>query len=151
MLVSSSFFFSFLFFLFCFLLLFDKLVGNVQHWTLQHLLNAILVIKNVLFSGHFTKMCSTKFPPATMKASSKTACHKIQWLQFTIRNITRFQSWHSSKHFQIPIALAIWTLQFWFGTNYNFGVASIAICERGFKKKFKESLSEVCSLWSPSH
>ena len=25
--------------------------------------------------GHFTKMCSTKFPPFTVKASPKFACH----------------------------------------------------------------------------
>ena len=40
---------------------------------------------------HFTKMCSAKFPPFTVKVSPKIACHAIQWLQFANRNIVGFQ------------------------------------------------------------
>ena len=80
-------------------------------------------------------MCSAKFPPFTVKASPKTACHKIQWLQFANRNIVGLQSWHSSRHFQIPITLAISTLQLRLGIDCNFGLASTAICECGFSKQ----------------
>jgi hypothetical protein len=41
-----------------------------------------------------------------VEASPKMACRKIQWLQFANRNIVGFQSWHSIRHFQIPITLA---------------------------------------------
>ena len=84
---------------------------------------------------HFTKMCSAKFPPVTEKASPKTTCHIMQWLQFANKKIVGIQSWHSSKHFQIPIiTLAIETLQLRLGTNCNLGLASTTICERGFSK-----------------
>lgn len=48
--------------------------------------------------------------------STKIACHTIQWLQFAIRHIGELQSWHSSRHFRIPIAPAISTLQLGLGT-----------------------------------
>ena len=79
-------------------------------------------------------MCSAMFPPFTMKASPKTACHNIQWLQFVNRNIVGLQYCHSSRHFQIPITLAISTLQLGFNAHRNFGLASTTICERGFSK-----------------
>ena len=79
-------------------------------------------------------MCSAKFPPFTVKASAKTACHKIQWLQFVGRNIAGLQSGHSRRHIQIPITLANLTLQLWLGINCNFGLASTTIRERGFPK-----------------
>ena len=67
-----------------------------------------------LYWGHFTKMCSAKFSPCTVEASPKIACHKIQ--HFVNSNLVGLQSWHSSRHFQIPITLAIssrhW-LQLW--------------------------------------
>ena len=87
--------------------------------------------------GHFTKMCFAKFPTWTfiVKASPKIVCHKIQWLQFANKGIGGFQSWHFSKHFQIPTTLAISTLQLWLGTDCNFDLASTAICECGFSKQ----------------
>ena len=57
----------------------------------------------LFFKGHFTKMCSAKFPPFTVKASPKIACHKI--LQLVDRNIVGLRSWHSSRYFQIPNTL----------------------------------------------
>ena len=69
-----------------------------------------------------------------MKATRKTTCHKIKWLQFANRNRAGLQSWHSSMHFQISITLAILTLQLTLRTNCNFGSASTPICERGFSK-----------------
>ena len=60
--------------------------------------------------GNFTKMCHAKFPPVTLKASPKIACHKIQWLQFANRNIARLRSRHSGKHSQNPITTAISTM-----------------------------------------
>ena len=56
---------------------------------------------------HKNVLC--KFSLVTMKVSPKTACHKTQWLQFANGNIVGFQSWHSSRHFQIPITPAIST------------------------------------------
>jgi hypothetical protein len=53
--------------------------------------------KNVLYK------VSTSHSESHKIASPKIACHKIQWLQFANRNIGGLQSWHSSKHFQIPI------------------------------------------------
>ena len=50
--------------------------------------------KSFLFVGHFTKLCSAKFPPFTVKASPKTAYCKIRWLQFANRDNIRLQSWH---------------------------------------------------------
>jgi len=85
--------------------------------------------------GHFTKMCFAKFPSFRVKAFPRTACHKIHWLQFAYRDIGRLQSWHFSKHFQIPITPKILTLQLWLGTDCNFGLASTTICERGFSKQ----------------
>ena len=67
-------------------------------------------------------MCSAKFPLFIMKTSSKIACHKI--LHFPNKNIVGLQSWHSSRHFQIPITPAISILQLRLGTNYNFGLAT---------------------------
>ena len=75
---------------------------------------------------HFTKMCFVKFLQATMKASPKTACHKIQCLQFANKNITGLQSWHSNRHFQISITPAISTLQLRL-EKHNY------ICEHGFE------------------
>ena len=95
----------------------------------------IFLLFSFFLFGHFTQMCFAKFPPFTVKASPKIACHKILWLQFASRNIAGLQSWHSSKFFQIPINLAILTLQLWLGTDYNFDFASIAIWERGFSKQ----------------
>jgi hypothetical protein len=98
-------------------------IAIVQNWKSSTLANAILAVKEVIMflililirllggAGHFTKMCSTKFSPITMKASPKIACHKIQWLQLENKNIIRLQSWHSSKHFQIPIIPTILTLE----------------------------------------
>jgi hypothetical protein len=80
-------------------------------------------------------MYSAKFSPFTMKASLRTAYHKIQWQQFANKNIIGFQSWHSSINFQIPITLAISTLQLRVDTTYNFSLASTTICERGFSKQ----------------
>ena len=88
------------------------------------------LLRKFIFWGHFTKMCSAKFPPFTMKASPKTAYHKIQWLQFANRIIVV-----TSIHFQIPVTPAISTLQLRLGPNCNFGLASTAICERGFSKR----------------
>ena len=79
-------------------------------------------------------MCFAKFPLVTMKASSKFVCHKIQWLQFANKNCVGRKSWHSSRHFQIPITLAILTLQLRLRIDYNFGLANTTICERGFSK-----------------
>ena len=42
--------------------------------------------KSFSFLGRFTKMCSTKFPLFTVKASPKNVCHQIQWLHFLNRN-----------------------------------------------------------------
>ena len=63
--------------------------------------------KSFLFFGHFTKMCSAKFPPIIWRPLQKHACHKVQWLQFANRTTNGLQSWHSSIHFQIQITLAI--------------------------------------------
>ena len=90
---------------------------------------------SILLKIYFAKMCSTQFPPFTVKASPKSVCHKMQWLQFANRNTTGLQSWHSSKHFQIPITLAISTLQLRLNIDCNFGLASTTICERGFSKQ----------------
>jgi hypothetical protein len=79
--------------------------------------------------GHFTKLCSAKFSTFTVKAFPRLACHKIQWLQFANRNVIDFQSWHSSRHFQIPITLAISTQHY-----CNCGLASTTICKRGSSK-----------------
>jgi len=65
--------------------------------------------KNLLFcfvSGALHKNVLCKVPRFTRKAS-QSACHKIQWLQFAHRNIVGLQSWHSIKHFQIPITHVI--------------------------------------------
>ena len=86
------------------------------------------------FWGHFTKTCSAKFPPFTVKASPKSAFHKIQWLQFVNRNMVGVQSRHSSIHFQIIITPVILTMEFQHGTVYNFDLASTTICECGFSK-----------------
>ena len=75
--------------------------------------------RGCFFWGTFTKMCSARFPLVTVKASAKLSCHKIQWLQFAKRNIVGLPSWHSSRHFQIPITLAF----FWL---YNFNSALTA-------------------------
>ena len=91
--------------------------------------------KKFYFLGHLTKMRSAKFSPFIVKASPKTAHHKIQWLQFANSNIAGLQSWHSSRHFQIPITPAILTLQLWLGIDCNFSLASTTICERGFSKQ----------------
>ena len=116
------------------------MIHNVQYWSLQHMSNAIFFRQISSLFEHFTKMCSTKFPPFSVKASPKTAYHKIQWLQFANRNIVGLQSWHSSRHFQIPITIAILTLQLRLGTNCNFGLANTTICERGmFKQDWVES------------
>ena len=81
-------------------------------------------------------MCSVKFSPFTLNASLKSTCHKIQWLQFANENIVgRQSSRHSSKHFQIPVTIAISTLQLRLNTNYNFGLASTTICEHRFSKQ----------------
>ena len=58
------------------------------------------------------------------RSCQKIACHKIQWLQFVKRIIVGLQSWHFSKHFQIPIIPAISTLQLPLGTHFNFSLAS---------------------------
>ena len=100
---------------------------NVQYWSLQDLSNAILAVKEVFFlggGGHFTKMCSAKFAPVTMKASPKNACHKIRWLQCANWNMVGLQSWHSGKHFQIPTTHAISTLQPQLDIDYNFSLAT---------------------------
>ena len=81
--------------------------------------SVILAVKKVfVFWGHFTKACSAKSPPFTVKAFQKTACHKIQWLQFVTRNIAGPQPWYSRKHFRIPV-----TLQF---GHCNFDLALTA-------------------------
>ena len=80
-------------------------------------------------------MCSAKFPSINVKASSKIVCHKIQWLQFSNKNIVGLQSWHFDRNFQITITFAILTLQLQLGTDCNFGLASIAICECRFSKQ----------------
>ena len=90
----------------------------------------VCVFHFLFILGHFTKMCSANFPPVTVKASPKTACHKIQWLQFANRNVVGLRSWHSSGHFQIPITPAISTRH----TNCNFNLTSTTICENGFSK-----------------
>ena len=90
--------------------------------------------KKFVFWGQFTKMCSTKFPPIIVKASTKNAYHKIPCLQFANRNIARLQSWHSGIHFQILITPTISTLQLWLGIDCNFGLASTTKCECGFSK-----------------
>ena len=81
--------------------------------------------------GTSQKCALQSFPPVIVKASPKTACHKIQCLQFANKNTAGLQSWHSSIHFQIPITPTILTLQLQLGTNgmvwhttswhYNFG------------------------------
>ena len=91
-------------------------------------------LSNFFLGGHFTVICYAKFPPFTMKASPKTACQELQWLQFANRNIVGFQSWDSSTLFQIPITPTISALQLRLGTNCNFGLASTTIYERGFSK-----------------
>ena len=96
--------------------------------------------------GQFTKLCFAKFPPFIVKASPKTACHKIQWLQFVNRNIARLQSWHSSRHFQNPITPTISTQQLWLRTDYNFGLASTTICEHGFSKQIWMKSDHKCRL-----
>ena len=104
-----------------------------QYWSLQCMSNATLVVINVLlFWGHTTKMYYAKCLPFVVKASPRTAHHKIQWLQFVIRNIVGLQSWHSSIHFQIPITPATSTVQLRLGTNCSFGLAITTVCERGF-------------------
>ena len=121
--------------------------------SLQHLSNAILAVKEVFLflvflililikflgggGGYFTKMCSTKFSLITVNASPKIACHKIQWLQLANRKIIRFQSWHSGKHFQIPITLAISTMEW---QQLRLGKPNIR--ERGFPH------SESSEEWS---
>ena len=80
--------------------------------------------KNVLYKV-FTLHC---------EGLTKTARHKIQWLQFVNRNIVGLQSWHSSRHFQIPITLAISILQLQLDIDCKFGLANTIICERGFSK-----------------
>ena len=108
----------------------------VQYWSLQHLSNAILAVKEVFLGGGlFTNLCSAKFALVTMKASPKIASHKIQWLQSANWNIARLQSWHSIKHFQIQITPAISTLQLCLGIDCNYGLASTTICEHGFSKQ----------------
>ena len=82
--------------------------------------------------GHFTKMCSIKFPPIIVKSSPTIIYHKIQWLQFANRNIAGLRSLHSSKHFQIPITPVISFLQLRIDIDCYFGLASTTICERGF-------------------
>ena len=126
------------------------LVSSVQYWNLQCLSNAILAIKKVfMFWGHFTKMCCTKFPPFTMKASLKTACHKIQWVQFVNRNTVGLQSWHSSRHFQILVTPTILTLQLRVNTNYNFCLANTTICARGFSKcNYFSNMIRLVNLWN---
>ena len=91
--------------------------------------------RSYLFLGHFTNMCYAKFSPVIVKASPKTNCHKIQWLQFANRNIFGLLYWHSNSHFQIPIVPAISTMWLWLGTNCNLGLASTTLCERGFSKQ----------------
>ena len=80
----------------------------------------------------FTKMCYAKFPPIIVKASPQIVYHKIQWLHFANKNIVGLQSWHSSRHFQIPVTRAISPLQLQHDTDCNSGLASTTICERGF-------------------
>ena len=105
--------------------------ASVQNWSLQRLSNAILAVKKVLlFPGHFTKMCFVEFPPFTVKAYPKTACHKIQWLQFLNRNIVGLQSRHSSKHSQISMTPAISTMHW---LQLRLGNCTTT-CERGFSK-----------------
>ena len=67
---------------------------------------------------------------------SKNSLSQIQWLQFANKDIFGFQSWHSSRHFQIPITTAISTMQLRLGTDCNFGLASTTVYERGFSKQF---------------
>ena len=96
----------------------------------SHLSNAILAVKEgVCFclALHKNVLCKVKTFP-------KIACHKIQWLQFANKDVVGLQSWHSSRHFQILITLAISTLQLRLGTDYNFGLASTTTCEHGFSK-----------------
>ena len=111
-------------------------VGNFKYWSLQHLSNATFGHHKIfLLLGHFTKMCYAKFPPVIKKASPKTNCHKIQWLQFANRNIVGLLSWHSSSHFQILINPAILTMWLQLNTNCNFGLTSTSLCERRFSKQ----------------
>ena len=82
-----------------------------------------------------TEMCSAKFSPFTMKASPKTAYHKMWWLQFTNKNmIARLYSWDSIMHFHILTTPTISTMQLPLGTDCNFSLASTTICESGFSK-----------------
>ena len=93
------------------------LVHNVQHWSLKRLSNANLVVKYFCFvfcTGGTSQKCALQsFHPAQWRPP-KIACHKIQ--HFVNSNLVGLQSWHSSRHFQIPITLAIssrhW-LQLW--------------------------------------
>ena len=85
-------------------------------------------------STHVAKMCSAKFSPFKVKASPKTASHKIHWLQFVNNSLIGLRYWHSSIHFQIPMTSALSTTQLRLGTDCNFGFASTTICERGFFK-----------------
>ena len=54
-----------------------------------------------LWALHKNVLC--KVPLVIVKASP---CHKIHWLQVANKTIVGLQSWHSSKHFQIPTTLA---------------------------------------------
>ena len=94
-----------------------------KYWSLQHLSNAILVIKESILFVCFTTMCYAKFPLVTAKASQKITYHTIHWLQFAQWKIGGFQSWHSNIHFQIPITPAILTLHLRVDTACNFGLA----------------------------
>ena len=85
--------------------------------------------------GHFTKMCSAKFPLVKLKASPETTYHKIPCLQFANKNIVGLQSWHSSRHFQIPITPTISHLELWLNIKCNFSLASTTTCEHGFSKQ----------------
>jgi hypothetical protein len=97
--------------------------------------SSFLFFSFFLGGGALHKNVLCKVSPFIVKASPTIAYHKIQWLQCANRNIDGLQYWHSSIHFRIPITSAILTLQLRLGTDYNFGLASIAICEHGFPKK----------------
>ena len=84
--------------------------------------------QNAIFCfGGTSQKCARQTSPIT-------AWHNIHWLQFVTRNIVGLQSWHSNRHFQFSITLAISIVQLWLGNDCNFSLASTTTYEREFSK-----------------
>ena len=111
--------------------------------------------KKAVFFGHFTWLCVAKIPPVMMKVSPlKLLVTQYNGYNLQNRHIGELQSWHSSRHFRIPIAPAISTLQLRLGTlgqrsSLNCGAVQTEV-EATISLQSSVRLNPIMCCWANS-